>query len=259
MNKVIKQFLKLKLLIIINIFFCNVYINNAFGIENFIVTTVNKIPITKQDVISRAKLLLFSVENKSDFKNLKNYYNQSLNSLINEKIILSAGLKINKNIIEMVAPKANQLLLNEFNNSQPRLKKFINKLSISKTKLLEKYESELMWGFILKNRFNKQFAKLEEIVKNKLEKNKIRQAEDLYDLAEIVISKNNNKILLNQIKTALNRGVSFLELAKEISISSSSKFQGKIGWRNYQSLPNYIKTKKINLNEGDVISFAKND
>ena len=51
MKKIIKQFLKLKLLIITNIIFCNIFLNNAHGSENFIVTTVNKIPITKRDVV----------------------------------------------------------------------------------------------------------------------------------------------------------------------------------------------------------------
>ena len=110
MNKIIKQFLKLKLLIIINIIFCNIFLNNAFSSENFVVTTVNKIPITKNDIVNRAKIISFSIEKNTDFKKLQNYYNQALNSLINEKIILSAGLKINNNIIKIVNPKANQII-----------------------------------------------------------------------------------------------------------------------------------------------------
>ena len=65
--------------------------------------------------------------------------------------------------------------------------------------------------------------------------------------------------MLTKIKSALDKGISFLDLAKQISISSSSKYRGKVGWKNYQNLPNYIKLKKINLNEGDIISFATNE
>ena len=259
MNRVIKQFLKLKLLIITNIIFCNIFLNNAHGSENFIVTTVNKIPITKRDVVNRAKFLLFSVEKQNDFKNVKNYYSQSLNSLIKEKIILSAGLKINKNIIKMVSPKANQLLLNEFNNSKAILNKFMDQLSLPKTALLDKYNSQLIWSIVLKNKFKKQLISLEKQIENNLKEEKNRKSEDLYDLAEIVISKNNNQNLLNQIKSALKSGVNFLDLAKQVSISSSAKFKGKVGWKNYQNLPRYIKSKKINLNEGDIISFPTKD
>ena len=259
MNKIIKQFLKLKALIIINIIFCSIFLNNAFSSENFVVTTVNKIPITKNDIVNRAKLISFSIEKNTDFKKLQNYYNQALNSLINEKIILSAGLNINNNIIKIVTPKANQILLNEFDNSKDKLNKFINYLSIPKAKLLEKYESQLVWGIVLKNKFKDQLLKLDNIVQNDIEDRKNKKTEDLYDLAEIVISKNNNQNLLNQIKSALKSGVNFLDLAKQVSISSSAKFKGKVGWKNYQNLPRYIKSKKINLNEGDIISFPTKD
>ena len=259
MNTIIKQFLKLRLLIIINIIFCNIFINNAFGSENFVVTTVNKIPITKNDIVNRAKIISFSIKKNTDFKKLQNYYNQALNSLINEKIILSAGLKINNNIIKIVTPKANQILLNEFDNSKDKLDKFINYLSIPKAKLLEKYESQLVWDIVLKNKFKDQLLKLDNIVQNDIENRKNKKTEDLYDLAEIVISKNNNQNLLNQIKSALKSGVNFLDLAKQVSISSSAKFKGKVGWKNYQNLPRYIKSKKINLNEGDIISFPTKD
>jgi hypothetical protein len=182
-----------------------------------------------------------------------------LNSLIDEKIILSAGLKINNNIIQMVTPKANQILLNEFDNSKVKLNEFINKLSIPKTTLLKRYESQLVWGLILKDKFKIQLTKLNKIAENNIKDQKNKQVEDLYDLAEIVINKNGNKILLKQIKSALNSGTNFLDLAKQLSISSSAKFKGKVGWKNYQSLPRYIKSKKINLNEGDIISFPTKD
>ena len=259
MNRIIKNYLNFRLLIIINIFVCNIVANSAFCSENFILTTVNKIPITKNDVVNRAKLLSFSIENNTNSERLKNYYSQSLNSLIKEKVILSAGLKINENIIKLVSSKADQLLLNEFNNSKVILNKFINNSSIPKAALLDKYNSQLIWGIVLKNKFKKQLISLEKQIENNLKEEKNRKTEDLYDLAEIVISKKNNRVLLNKIKSALNNGVNFLDLAKQISISSSAKLKGKVGWKNYQNLPNYIKSKKIKLNEGDIISFPNKD
>ena len=259
MNKIIKKDFNFRLLVIVNIFVCNIIANNAFCSENFILTTVNKIPITKNDVVNRAKLLSFSIENKSNSERLKNYYNQSLNALINEKVILSAGLKINKNIVEMVSRKANQLLLNEFKNSKETLNQFINQLSIPKATLLEKYYSQLIWGIVLKNKFKKQLISLDKQIEINLKEEKNKTSEDLFDLAEIVISKKNNRILLTKIKAALMNGANFLDLAKQISISNSAKLNGKIGWQNYQNLPNYIKSKKIILNEGDIISFPTKD
>ena len=169
MNRIINKTLYFKLLLTI-VFLCNIFVKNAFSSENFIVTTVNNNPITMEDIKNRAKLLFFSIEKKNNFKNLKNYYSQSLNSLVNEKVILSAGIKINKNIIEMISPKANKLLLNEFENSNKKLNDFLKNLSIPKSTLLEKYKSQLVWGYVLKSKFKRQLKKLDKRVEENLQK-----------------------------------------------------------------------------------------
>ena len=97
-------------------FFFISFVKNVFGDENYIVTIVNKIPITKVDVVNRAKLISISIDKNISEDNFKNYYNQSLKTLIKEKIIISAGNKINKNLSSIVSEKANQLLLAEFSN-----------------------------------------------------------------------------------------------------------------------------------------------
>ena len=92
----------------------------------------------------------------------------------------------------MVSPRADQLLLNEFNNSKVVLNKFINQLSIPKAALLDKYNSQLIWSIVLKNKFKKQLISLEKQIENNIKEEKNRKTDDLYDLAEIVISKKNN-------------------------------------------------------------------
>ena len=99
------------------IFLSTNLIKNVYSSENYVVTLVNKIPITKFDIVNRAKLIAFSVDKNMPLKNLENYYNQSLKVLINEKIIFSAGNKINKNLSSLVSNKADELLLSEFENS----------------------------------------------------------------------------------------------------------------------------------------------
>ena len=83
---IIINFLNLKFLFLIILF--SIYIfKHAISEENYIVTIVNKIPITKVDIFNRAKLISVLVDKKSEIKNIENYYNQSLQTLINEKII----------------------------------------------------------------------------------------------------------------------------------------------------------------------------
>ncbi len=250
---IIKSFI-LKLFFTLILTF-SIMIKNAFSNENYVVSIVNKMPITKIDIINRAKLIAYSIDKNMNFKNLNNYFSQSLKTLINEKIIFSAGNKLNKNLENIVSQKANKLLLNEFENSELKLNEFIKNSSIPKSVLLEKYKSQLIWSIVIKNKYKLQFSKLEKNIDEKININKKKLNEDLYDLAEIVIEKKNSSQLIEKINSALQNGVGFQEIAKQVSISSSAKFNGKIGWRNYQSLPNFIKKKKVLINEGDIFSI----
>ena len=252
------NFLNIKLFFII-IFLSTNLIKNVYSSENYVVTLVNKIPITKFDVVNRAKLIALSVDKNMPLKNLENYYNQSLKVLINEKIIFSAGNKINKNLNSLVSDKANELLLSEFENSRLKLSQFIKNNTIPKAALLEKYKAQLIWGVVLKNKYKDKFSKIEKNIEKSFELNSNKKTEDLYDLAEIVIDNKNDSQLLKNIKLALTNGVSFLEIAKQISISSSAKFNGKIGWKNFQNLPDFIKRQKNIINEGDIFTFFEKD
>ena len=141
----------------------------------------------------------------------------------------------------VVSEKANRLLLIEFENSSTKLNSFITKINVPKSTLIEKYKAQLIWGIILKNKYKSQFDKIEKNIDLTIALSKEKKNEDLYDLAEIVIDRKNNSKLLENINSALKDGIAFIDIAKQVSISSSSKFNGKIGWKNFQNLPSFIK------------------
>ena len=228
---IIKQTLNIKLIINSFVFIYLFFINLTYANENFIITTVNKFPISKIDLINKAKILLYSAERTADSNNLDKYYNQAIKELINEKVVFSEGLKINKKIENLVTPKAESLLLESFNNSEPQLNSFLKSLSIPKSALLEKYKTDLILGYIVKNKYKSQLKNIEKLVDNKINSAK-NQKQDLFEIAEIVLNKNNFK-LYKEIQTALQNGANFLNIARQISISASSKFNGKIGWKTY--------------------------
>jgi len=174
------KFLNLKFFFLI-IFLATYIFKHAFSEENYIVNIVNNIPITKVDIYNRAKLISISINQNSKIKNIENYYNQSLQTLINEKVILSAGKKINKNLTSIVSNQANQMLLAEFDNSKLKLNQFLKKHSISKSALLEKHKAQLIWGIVLRDKYKIQFSKIEKNIEQTLESNEFRNNEDLYD------------------------------------------------------------------------------
>ena len=148
--------------IIVMVSFINIISCSICAKENYILSTVNTLPISKIDVINRAKLISFSINQDLKFKNLKSFYNQSYKVLINEKVIQSAGLKINKNINKIVSKQAYQLTLQNFDNSEDELNRFIKKLSIPKSAIIEKSETQLIWSIVLRDRFKSEIDRLEE-------------------------------------------------------------------------------------------------
>ena len=258
MNKIKTNNFK-KTFIFILFFLSNMICSKIYANENYVLSTVNKLPITKIDVINRAKLIAFSMDEDLEFKNIENFYNQSFKNLINERVIESAGLLINKNINKIVSKQAYQLTLQDFDNSENKLNQFINNLSIPKSAILDKMKIQLIWGAVLRKKFKVEIKNLEEKTEEIIKIQEAQNKKDLYDLAEIVIEKKGNTKLLENINIALKQGSNFLDIAKQVSISISGKFNGKIGWKSYENLPSYIKDKKTNLREGDVFSFQIKD
>ena len=139
---IIKETLNIRLILYCFVFVYLFLVNLTYANENFIVTTVNKLPISKIDVINKAKILLYSKEKTTGSNNLNKYYNQAIKDLINERVVFSEGVKINQKIENLVTPKAESLLLANFNNSESQLNNFLKSLSIPKSALLEKYNVE---------------------------------------------------------------------------------------------------------------------
>ena len=256
---IIKKTMNIRLIFNFFVFIYFSLINLTYANENFIVTIVNKIPISKIDIINKAKLLSYSIEKKLNTNNLPKFYNQAQENLINEKVILSEGLKINKNIENLVNKQSESLLLAEFKNSEIQLTNFLKKLSIPKSTILDKYKTQLILGYVVKNKYKSQLINLETIVEKNINSEKNLRKEDLFELAEIVINKKNNSKLYNEIQSALQNGANFLNIAKQISTSSSSKFNGKIGWKTFDEASIITKNKKNTFLEGDILSYSTND
>ena len=146
-NKINKEYFKV-LIVIGNLLLFSMF-NNVNANENYIVALVNNLPITKIDVIDRAKLISYSLYQNVEFKNLNKFYNQSIRSLIQDNIKKHAGLKYNANILNSVSNQAYKLTLSQYQNSEKKLNQFTNKLSISKSSIVNRYKTELIWGIVL--------------------------------------------------------------------------------------------------------------
>ena len=233
--------------------------NQVNAKENYIVALVNNTPITKIDLEDKAKLISYSIEKNISQKNLNNFFNQSLKSLITDNLIRSEGLKFNKNILNLVKDRAYSNLLSDYNGSEILLNKFIQKLNISKSMVLNKYENEIILGILLQNKFEQQFENLNQEIQEIIRLKELEKNKDKFELAEIVIPKKNNMELFNKIKNALNKDSNFSYIAKQVSINPSAKKGGKIGWRTLENLPVEITSNNQLINEGDIFHLIKNE
>ena len=246
-------------LIIMGMFLVFLICNKVNAKENYIVALVNNIPITKIDVEDKAKLLAYSIEKDISQKNLNKFFNQSLKSLITENLIRGEGLKFNKNILNLVKNKAYSNLLSDYNQSDFFLNQLIQELNISKSVVLNKYETEIILGILLQNKFKQQFENLNQEIQEIIRLKELEKNKDKFELAEIVIPKKNNMELFNKIKNALNKDSNFSYIAKQVSINPSAKKGGKIGWRTLENLPVEITSNNQLINEGDIFHLIKNE
>ena len=244
-----------KAILIIGVLVLFTMVNNVSAKDNYIVALVNNLPITKIDVTDRAKLISYSIDQNVKFKNLHKFYDQSLKSLIQDSIKRHAGLEYKSNIFDSVSERAYKKTLSNYQNSEKMLNEFINKLYISKSSIVNRYETELIWSIVLKNKFKQQSINIDKEIKKIIKLKALEKQLDKYNLAEIVIPKKNNLELFNRIIIALKQGANFSNIAKQVSVSPSSKFGGKIGWKTFKNLPDNITKNNIEINEGDLFDF----
>ena len=256
-NKINKTYFKISIIIGNLLLFS--MLNNVNAKENYIVALVNNLPITKIDVIERAKLISYSIYQNVEFKNLNKFYDQSIRSLVQDNIKKHEGLKYNANILNSVANRAYELTLSEYQNSEKKFNQFTNKLSISKSSILNRYEAELIWGIVLKNKFKQQSISIDKEITKIIRLKELEKNKDKYDLAEIVIPKKNNLDLFNKIMSALKQGANFANIAKQVSMSPSSRLGGKVGWKTYKDLPYDMTKNNLEINEGDLFNFITKD
>ena len=117
----------------------------------------------------------------------------------------------------------------------------------------EKLMTEIYWNDLIFLKYKNQISINEDDLKNKInsQKNNLKTE---YALSEIIFGRKidtNPEIQINNIKNSIET-IGFNNTANVYSISDSSKFGGKVGWIDENSLAITILEKLKNLDVGDV-------
>ena len=247
-------------LILIFCFLLIIFLNNDLYASIIIKVKVNDEIITNIDLEKEAEYLKI--------------LNPGLNQLNNNKVLELAKISLvneiikEKEIIKFVDINKNNEFVEEYlKNLYSKLnynseKEFINELdskdNYSINEIKEKIKLVLLWNELIYNKYNQQ-VKIDK--KKLIEKiNNIKnENQKEYLLSEIIFKKKKDESLenlFNQIKLSIN-DIGFNNTANIYSISESSKFGGKLGWVNENSLSNLISDKLSMLKETEYTDLIK--
>ena len=250
---------KIQLILIFYFLLIN-FLNNDLYASIIIKVKVNDEIITNIDLEKEAEYLKI--------------LNPGLNQLNNNKVLELAKISLvneiikEKEIIKFVDINKNNEFVEEYlKNLYSKLnynseKEFINELdskdNYSINEIKEKIKLELLWNELIYNKYNQQ-VKIDK--KKLIEKiNNIKnENQKEYLLSEIIFKKKKDESLenlVNQIKLSIN-DIGFNNTANIYSISESSKFGGKLGWVNENSLSNLISDKLSMLKETEYTDLIK--
>ncbi len=228
--------------------------------KNYVIATIDRSPITYFDLKQKAKLIHFLRTKNSEYKELNQYFELSLESLISQKLLIKKATEFNKNIFDLTQKDAFKYILARNNNSIEILENFLKKNNLSKSVVISNIQVEIIKKYLIGKMFEKEYDDyLKEInTVSKIEKNEI-------DLEQIIIKiKKQSVDLINsiedQIDSLSNQGYSFKEIAEILSKNKLLKVSaGRSGWQNKKDFKSSTFEKLFQFPEGKIIKEKLNN
>jgi len=219
--------------------------NKSFSQKVSIIYVVENTPITNIEINNEINyLLLINQElRKVDKKSLVQYASKSILKEKIKEIEVKKYFEFGQNQ-KIINGNLNKLMSSLNIKNENEFNKLLAELNLSRNFLSKKIEIELIWNRLIYEMYKDKIIINEEKIKKNLEININDQSNkiDEFLLYEILFSPNTTsdlEIELSEIKKSIN-DVGFENTANIFSVSSSSKFGGKIGWVNKNHLSKTI-------------------
>ena len=236
---------KFNLFLSILIFVFFISSNKSFSQKVSIIYVVENTPITNIEINNEINyLLLINQElRKIDKKSLVQYASKSILKEKIKEIEVKKYFEFGQNH-KIINGNLNKLMSSLNIKNENEFNKLLAELNLSRNFLSKKIEIELIWNRLIYEMYKDKITINEEKIKKNLEININDQSNkiDEFLLYEILFSPNTTsdlEIELSKIKKSIN-DVGFENTANIFSVSSSSKFGGKIGWVNKNHLSKTI-------------------
>ena len=253
--------MKVKIFFFFIIYFTNFnFTLNAKEITKIVVKIENEI-ITNYDIKSEILATLILTKKEINQKNIDDLKQNALESLIQNRL---KKIELKNYNFTRNDSKINQYLNSISSNNIQNIKSLFQENGIDYKSFVDNIDIEIKWRNLIFNNFSKKIEininDIDREVKKILLKN-----ENLisYNLSEIEIKKSEEKIIqvFNELKNT-----NFEDAVIKLSISSTSKNKGELGWVNSnllsQEISETLEAMKIGevskpINRQDTVIFLK--
>ncbi len=245
--------MKKKLLIIFFLFFSTEKLISETN--NSIIITVGNQPITRLDLIKEIKFIAVLSKININENNKEEIKNIAVQSLIKRAIKKN---EIERLKIDQYNPKdLNSQVDNIAGNlglDKEDLKIFLKQKNLRYEDMVKSFEIDLKWNTAIfrlyKNKISLNTIEIENKINSELEKIKLNKSLLLSEV-QVNLSNEGLEATANKIFSKIKEE-GFENAARDLSISSSSKNGGSIGWINENKLSKKIYENVKNLKNGEM-------
>lgn len=226
--------------------------NVLASIDNKIIVKVGEEIITSYELKNKILTTLFLSGQEINQSSINNLKKQSLDSLIFDKLKLA---ELKKYEIETDNFRTNRYLNSISSNNIKDLIDRFEKNNLNFDLYKKEIEIQMMWQELIYNIYSSKINIDENTVNNELNNQLIKKSSvKEFKISEIEIPSSMDETNEKNIKDVIDEisKIGFANTAVKLSISSSARNNGEIGWVNSNSLSKKMKEIIFSLKVGDV-------
>ncbi len=212
-----------------------------------IVAKVNGKAITNYQVDQRAAFLRMVTNLEDTAENHARIKQDATQMLIDEILKLDAAAALDPTIAQRSREPARKLVDENFAANGKTGSQSLREQGIDSSNIQEKFITDIVWGEVIRFKFQTKFAELDTIVDKVLSRIEANARKPQVKLSEIILLPEPNRpldqtlVLANEIIKAVNKGANFNAIAKQYSTSGTAANGGQLGWVMLDQLPNDIQ------------------
>ncbi|MGB2072458.1 MAG: peptidylprolyl isomerase, partial [Candidatus Puniceispirillaceae bacterium] len=193
-----------------------------------IVAKVNGKAITNYQVDQRAAFLRIVTNLEDTEENRAQIKKDATQMLIDEILKLDAAAALDPTLAQRSRETARKLVDENFAANGKTGSQSLREQGIDSSNIQEKFITDILWGEVIRFKFQTKFAEIDTIVDKALSRIEANAMQPQVKLSEIILLPEPNRpldrtlVLANEIIKAVNNGANFNAIAKQYSASGTA-------------------------------------